>query len=120
MKQIIVCVIALFAFIPPLIISTATAYNKGLDSISLSGTIVMPPSGIDRLIDKLNDEADRIDHNNSWEDVDGVPDPAIEAILSAMNLQSTERMSEIELDTYLTSRFEITDTLDRYTRILPE
>lgn len=91
-------------------------------SMTLSGTTTAFTSNTraDVLINELNHEYERIEANNSFEDVDGITDPAVEAILSTMNLRSTERMSEIELDTYLTSRFEIIDTLDRYIHTLPE
>lgn len=90
--------------------------------IALSGTTIAFVSNTraDILISELNHEYERIESNNSFEDVDGITDPAVESILSTMNLQSTEEMSETELDIYLTSRFEIIDAIDRYTRMLPE
>lgn len=74
----------------------------------------------DHLIDDLNAEADRIDQNNSWEDIDGITESTVDIILSTMNLQDTEWLSETKLDTYLTSRFEVIDGLDHYARTLPE
>lgn len=120
MKKIII-----LALLSVLLSSTTFAVGSNssdvIDSnITDSNPIALSGIGVDRLIDELNMEANRIDQNNSWEDIDGITDSTVDIILSTMNFHDTEWMSETELDTYLDARFEIIDRLDKYTQTLPK
>lgn len=109
--------LASVAFLQTVSVVNAVGFEMGA---KMTTEAFDPEASAKTLIANLNREVDRIDQNNSWEEVDGITNPAVDMILSAMNLRNIEWMSEIELDTYLASRFEIIDRLDRYMCTLPE
>lgn len=90
--------------------------------ITLSGTTTTFVSKVkaDVLISELNHEYKRIEANNSFEDVDLLTERAIDIVLSTMELRNTEGLSEMEVDQYVKSRFELIDIFDKYTQTLPK
>lgn len=72
------------------------------------------------LIAKLNTECDRIEANNSWEDIDSLSNEGIEIVLSVMDPQNIENRSEKEIGEYVGSRFELLNRIDEYAKTLPE
>lgn len=74
----------------------------------------------DILIVRLNTECDRIEANNSWDDIDSLSNEGVEIVLSVMDLKNLENASEKELDEYVGSRFELLNRIDKYAKTLPE
>lgn len=90
--------IVILATLSVLLSSTAFAVGNNSSDVSDHGQMTLSGATIaftsntraDVLINELNYEYERIEANNSFEDVDGITDPAVETILSTMNLQDIE------------------------------
>lgn len=89
-------------------------------TLSRTNTTFVSKVKADLLISDLNREYERIEANNSFEDVDLLTESGTNIVITTMELRNTERLSEMEVDEYIKSRFELIDTLDKYIQTLPK
>ena len=94
--------------------------DHGLMTLSGTTTTFVSNTRVDVLISKLNKEYERIEANNSFEDVDLLTERGVDIVLTSMNIRDTEGLSETEVDEYVKSQFELIDMLDKYIQTLPD
>ncbi|MDD2891491.1 MAG: hypothetical protein PHQ95_00830 [Candidatus Gracilibacteria bacterium] len=73
---------------------------------------------LDELISTLNSEVDRINENNSWEDVDGLTNSGVEIILSAIHPINIGDASEEEIGKYVSNSFALIDGMNAYIQVI--
>jgi hypothetical protein len=84
------------------------------EQISATGTITA-----DMLISGLNAEVDRINSNDSWEDVDYMSNPGLELVFDAIKPINFETATTQEIDEFTKSRFQVIDRVWQYADAIP-